>query len=444
MPIGCKIPSNMIVTGFKIRLKPTKKQREILDQYFNTYRFCYNRAMEHQIQRKLDFDSGKSRTSYMSKVELTKIITDMRHSEDYGWLSDFDCTMEREAMFLTSDCISQAEKEHRLFPYQFKKRKGDVYRSFASRPNRFKLYRRSVELTKIGRIRTERHQYYKGPDMVFKGIQVIFDHGEYFVTGGYLIEKIQRPEKNVNDPIGIDFGTKRDSWFVDSHYRTIKRPNTDKISKQISRSNARLARKQIINNLKMFDSDSQVVQPLALTNSRFPTKKELKEMRRISKLTRRKINIVKDVMYKYVSDLMKENPSAIVIEDLRAMEMISATKNSSMTKEGKAGFIRNIIESIPYKFRSHLKHQCDIHGIPLIRANKEFPSTQLCSVCGHRMTGNDRLKLADREFTCPVCGSELDRDLNSSFNLKYLGWSFLKDPNFPESHLEFANDYSIV
>lgn len=49
MPIGCKIPPNMIVTGFKIRIKPTKNQREILDQYFNTYRFCYNRAMEYQI-----------------------------------------------------------------------------------------------------------------------------------------------------------------------------------------------------------------------------------------------------------------------------------------------------------------------------------------------------------------------------------------------------------
>lgn len=50
-----------------------------------------------------------------------------------------------------------------------------------------------------------------------------------------------------------------------------------------------------------------------------------------------------------------------------------------------------------------------------------FPSTQLCSNCGNRKTGSDKLKLSNRTYKCDKCGLVIDRDLNSAYNLKNYG-----------------------
>ncbi|WP_459896177.1 zinc ribbon domain-containing protein [Desulfurobacterium crinifex] len=43
-----------------------------------------------------------------------------------------------------------------------------------------------------------------------------------------------------------------------------------------------------------------------------------------------------------------------------------------------------------------------------------YPSSKLCSVCGYK---NENLKLSDREWVYPNCGTKHDRDYNSTINL---------------------------
>lgn len=445
MPIGCKIPPDRIVTGFRIRLIPTKKQRKLFEEYFSLHRYCYNVAMSLQLDRKINYDNGVSATRFLSRLELSDHLTKMRHSSDTAWLANYDCTAEREAMFLTTDIIKQTFNEGRDFPYNFMRKKSNGYKSFCTRPDRMKLFRRAVQLTGIGIVRTEKHPYYNA-NIVIKDTHVVCDLGEYWVTGGYLVNKPTCNRYHKHGPIGIDFGIKHDNWFVDSNYNEIHRPNTRRIDKRIERLNRELGRKQRTNNRRLFPDESQAGGNVldSLTSSREPTKRETKLRQRISKLTRHRINVSKDVMFKYVSDLMKYDPSAIVIEDLSAMEMIGYNQIHSDCVSERKHIHNSIVSSMPYTFKQHLSHQAKKHGIPLIKADSEYPSTQLCSCCGNRLTGDDRLKLADREYICPACGMTIDRDLNSSFNLKYLGWSFLNSPEFPDSHSEFVNSYSVV
>jgi putative transposase len=44
-----------------------------------------------------------------------------------------------------------------------------------------------------------------------------------------------------------------------------------------------------------------------------------------------------------------------------------------------------------------------------------FPSTQLCSHCGHQ---NQNLSLSDREWLCPECDTKHRRDHNAAQNLR--------------------------
>ena len=53
----------------------------------------------------------------------------------------------------------------------------------------------------------------------------------------------------------------------------------------------------------------------------------------------------------------------------------------------------------------------------LIIADRWYPSSRLCSTCGHK---NEKLTLQDRMWTCTRCGITHDRDMNAALNLKGL------------------------
>lgn len=57
------------------------------------------------------------------------------------------------------------------------------------------------------------------------------------------------------------------------------------------------------------------------------------------------------------------------------------------------------------------------YGTRLIVANRWYPSSRLCSVCGWK---NESLTLSDREWTCSHCGTRHDRDHTAALNFKRL------------------------
>ena len=60
------------------------------------------------------------------------------------------------------------------------------------------------------------------------------------------------------------------------------------------------------------------------------------------------------------------------------------------------------------------------HGKEVRFAGRFFPSSKLCHCCGYK---NDGLRLGDREWTCPKCGTHHDRDRNASVNILLEGTS---------------------
>ena len=50
-----------------------------------------------------------------------------------------------------------------------------------------------------------------------------------------------------------------------------------------------------------------------------------------------------------------------------------------------------------------------------IKIDTFYASSQLCSACGYQNV--DTKDLSVREWTCPVCGTKQDRDINAAKNI---------------------------
>ena len=65
-----------------------------------------------------------------------------------------------------------------------------------------------------------------------------------------------------------------------------------------------------------------------------------------------------------------------------------------------------------------LEYKAEWYGREIIKIDRFYPSTQLCSGCGYKNEFVKGLKgLKFREWTCPECGEVHDHDLNAARNI---------------------------
>lgn len=65
-----------------------------------------------------------------------------------------------------------------------------------------------------------------------------------------------------------------------------------------------------------------------------------------------------------------------------------------------------------------LEYKCRWYGVNLIKIDRFAPSSKTCGKCGYVYK---RLKLSERSWTCPECGTHHDRDFNAVCNIKEFG-----------------------
>jgi putative transposase len=94
----------------------------------------------------------------------------------------------------------------------------------------------------------------------------------------------------------------------------------------------------------------------------------------------------------------------IGLEDLGVTNMLKNHSLSRALSDANFGEIRRQIE-----------YKAEWAGGHVAIADRFYPSSKLCSACGHK---NEELTLADREWTCPECGTRHDRDVNAARNLE--------------------------
>ena len=202
----------------------------------------------------------------------------------------------------------------------------------------------------------------------------------------------------TNDGVGIDLGLK--DLAICSDGNTYPNINKTQRVKTLEKRKRRLQR-----------SISRRYEYNKKGNRYCKTCNIIKGERELLKVTKRLTNIRRNHLHQTTSEIIKRKPSFICIEDLNVSGMM---KNKHLSKA--------VQQQGLYEFRRQIEYKSDWNNIPVIIADRYFPSSKLCSCCGQI---KKYLKLSDRIYQCD-CGNTIDRDFQASLNLKMYGEAVLQ------------------
>lgn len=375
-------------------LVPNNKQKTKLFRYASTFRFAYNWTLGRE---KENYENGGK---FISDGDLRKEFTQLKKTEEYSWLNEISNNVTKQAIKDACNAYKRFFKGYSKFP-KFKSRKHSTpsffqdnvkiqftdthvkVEGFAVSKKKNKQKLNWIKLAECGRIPTENVKY-TNPRIKYDGLN-------WYITVG--VEYEEYTCLPTNEAIGIDLGIK--DLAICSDGNTYKNMNKTQKIKKLEKRKRRLQR-----------SISRSYEKNKKGESYCKTDNVIKKEKKLLRLNRRLTNIRHDHLHKTTSEIIKRKPSFICIEDLNISGMM---KNKHLSKVvQQQGF---------YEFRRQIEYKSAWNTIPVVIADRFFPSSKLCSCCGNIKKD---LKLSDRIYKCE-CGNVIDRDYQAALNLKKYG-----------------------
>ena len=388
----------MSLRAYKLEINPTLQQKQKINQSMGICRWLYNQYLWKNKELYNQFKNGEidKNQSFMSANDFDKYINnEIKILEEYKWINECGSKARKKAIQNAEISYKRFFKGQSKFPRFKKKNKTNIGLYFPkNNKTDWKIERHRINIPTLKWVKLKEFGYIPANAKVKSGT-VTMKANRYYVS--VLVEEDDYIKyTNFNEGIGIDLGLK--DFAICSNgdvYKNInKTKEVERLEKKLKKEQRKLSRKY----------ESLKIKNKEIKGGNATRQNIQKQIVEVQRLHRRLYNIRNNYINYVISELLKQNPSYITIEDLNVSGMM---KNRHLSKAiSKQGF---------YTFRNKLTYKCKWNGIELRIVDRFYPSSKTCSECGAIKKG---LKLSDREWICQECGVIHDRDYNASLNLR--------------------------
>lgn len=354
-----------MLKAYKFRLYPTESQKEYFANCFGCVRFIYNKMLSDKID-------------HYKETKQMLYNTPAQYKKEFPFLKEVDSLALANAQQNLERAYKNFFRDTSVgFPKFKSKHKSKASYTTNNQGGNIRMEDGKIKLPKIGFVKVKQHRKLEG---VIKSCTIsINKSGKHFVS--ILVKSEDEQAVSTKRKIGIDLGlsdfaiTTNDLGEVKKH----KNPkHLYKAEKRLKKAQRSLSRKQ--------------------KGGKNREKARLVLAKKYEKIANQR----KDFLHKLTKQITDEN-QVIVIETLSSKNLM---KNHKLAKSiGDVGW---------HEFVRQLEYKAEQKGRNIIKADRFYPSSQICSACGHR---DGKKPLHIRQWQCPHCGITHDRDINASKNL---------------------------
>ena len=364
--------------AYKFRLYPTEEQELFFAQSFGCVRKVYNLMLN---DRKKAYEEVKNDSS-----KKMVFPTPAKYKEEFPFLKEVDSLALANAQLNLDKAYKNFFRDKSVGFPRFKSKKNPVQSYTTNNQNGTValLDNKFIKLPKLKSL--VRIQLHRQPKGIIKAATISrHSSGKYYIS--LLCKEEVKELPKTNSAIGIDLGITDFAILSDSQ-KIDNNKFTSKMEKKLKREQRKLSRRALLVKQKGINL--------------FEARNYQKQKRKVARLHEKVMNQRTDFLNKLSTEIIK-NHDIICIEDLNTKGML---RNHKLAKS---------ISDVSWSsFVTKLQYKADWYGREIIKVDKWFPSSQICSECRHK-DGKKSLKI--REWTCPICHNHHDRDINASINI---------------------------
>jgi len=364
--------------AYKFRIYPTEEQEMFFAKSFGCVRKVYNLMLDDRMK---NYEETKNDSSIKMNFP-----TPAQYKEEFPFLKEVDSLALANAQLNLDKAYKNFFRDKSVGFPRFKSKKNPV-QSYTTNNQKGTVALIDNKFIKVPKLKSlVKIKLHRQPKGIIKSATISrHPSGNYHISLLCKEEIVELPKNDSS--IGIDLGI-TDFAILSDGQKIDNNKFTSKMEKKLKREQRKLSRRALLAKKKGVNL--------------FEAKNYQKQKRKVARLHEKVMNQRNDFLNKLSTEIIK-NHDIICIEDLNAKGML---RNHKLAKS---------ISDVSWSsFVTKLQYKADWYGCEIIKVDKWFPSSQLCSDCGHQ-DGKKTLEI--REWTCPVCHAHHDRDINASINI---------------------------